>query len=166
MSVKNGLLNNDQKKALEKIIISKIGEVRSAITTKNELVASEVDEIVTKRLGLDVLRGAIKAKKDELQVMETKMNEFEGHYGGGIKQKMKQKLLESFDLDGREANKVSWDLQSKLWLAETIEEAKKIVEEPDQLLEKHQKRLDDIKPKILQAARDQNIESIESGSTE
>ena len=140
---------------LEKMINAKSKEIKKSIDVKQLWLNSKEIEF----------RNFKEAKEAELKILTDKKNQLVGssdYRMGGIAGKMKDNLLDKFDLDGRETKKMLWDLTSELWLATTTEEAKKIIEKPDEYIAKHQALLDELKPKMIATAKILEIPEVSS----
>lgn len=160
MSVKNGLINNEQRKALSKVLEDKVADASSAIHTKNGIVENDVDKAIKAQLGIDILEDMIEAKEKELGILKRRLSKLSGNYGS-IYSRYREKIINAFDLDGREVRKLRHELIAKIWTVESTGEALKVVSAIDDVVVKHEKNLDALKPKMLSKAREIKKPSIE-----
>jgi len=155
MSTENGFINNEQRKAFALIAERKFNEAETLIRSKAEMLEGDVEELVKRKLGLDVLDSLIKAKGDELKEIVRKRDAITGgEYNSypntnSILAKEKRKVLSLYNLDLRDISTIRSDTIAKIWGSTKTVEALKFIEKINDIVKDNYKKLDEVKPQII-----------------
>ena len=157
MSTENGLINNEQRKAIALIAENKFNEAETLIKSKANMLEGDVENLVKIRLGVDVLDSLIKEKEKELKIIYKKREGITGQgkeynsYApkGSILEKEKEKVLSLYNLDLRDISTTRSDTIAKIWGATKTAEALELLEKINDIVKENYKKLDEVKPEIL-----------------
>lgn len=155
MSTENGYINNEQRKAFAIIAEKKFNEAETLIRNKADLLEGDVEVLVKRQLGLDVLDSLIKAKESELKEIREKRDVITGGEYDSYKTqtskygKEKAKIISLYNIDLRDISSTRSDTIAKIWASTKTAEALKFIEKINDIVKDNYKKLDEVKPQIL-----------------
>jgi len=159
MSTENGFINNEQRKAIAGIAERKFNEAETLIRSKAQILEGDVEVLVKRKLGIDVMETLIKTKEEELKELVEKKEVITGKIGGynssnyinsnSILAKEKEKVLSLYNFDLRDISTIRSDTIAKIWGATKTAEALKLLEKINYIVKENYKKLDEVKPQLL-----------------
>ena len=156
MSTGNGFINNEQRKAFALIAERKFNEAETLIRSKANMLEGDVEKLVKRQLGLDVLDSLIKVKENELKELEQRREVITGKSGyntyGNANSKFakeKEKVLSLYNIDLRDISTIRSDTIAKIWGSTKTVEALKLIEKINDIVKDNYKKLDEVKPQII-----------------
>jgi predicted AlkP superfamily phosphohydrolase/phosphomutase len=167
MSAGNGFINNEQRKAFGLIADRKFDEAENLIRSKSEIVEKDIEEMVKRKFGVDVLDSLIKVKEKELEELEDKRVKIAGttsgasYFGYNSKlQKEKDKMISLYNLDLRDIKTLRSDSIAKIWASSLTTEALHIIEKINDVVKESYKKIDEVKPQIVRELKEINKKSL------
>ena len=157
MSTENGFINNEQRKAFALIAERKFNEAETLIRSKSQMLDDDVEELVKRKLGVDVLDTLIKAKENELkeiykrrEVITGTGKEYSSYASANsILAKEKEKVISLYNLDLRDISTIRSDTIAKIWGSIKTAEALELIERINDIVKDNYKKLDEVKPQVI-----------------
>jgi len=171
-------INNEQRKHFEIIVNEKFRTADYIIRQKSAMLDDEVDNKIRTKLGIDAMKSAIDAKREELantskvieeqiKKMKSKLDEITGSdlpYQSTRKSafhKEKDKMMNLYNTDLRELTKLKNDSTATVWASEDITEVLRLIKNIESEVEKQYNKLDTAAANL---AKKYEIKKINGGS--
>jgi len=157
-------INNAQRKAFAELAKEEFRRVDELIREKNNALDEELEEVIKKQLGADVLEDLIKAKEREIEELGGKLKEITGtddyRYSGHKIKKEKDRILSIYDEDIRNIQGKKTEIISKIWASNEREEVVGLLGSIKGFKDEAYKKLDDIRPKIIKGIKKEEVKAL------